>query len=179
MHIRLHTLRPIVHCTHTHNAQHRGIGANRYTVQPCNDRRTLLYVLIGLAAAALFVVWLALFFSVVSWRPLWFALLLAPPGALARFYISLHNARFPKFPLCTFLINISGALLYDGVRKNSRFRGRDSVCVVCCVYVVCVSVCECACECVSVSVSGICVVSCVVCCVYAPVAGCLTLPSSL
>ncbi|EXJ62189.1 hypothetical protein A1O7_02622 [Cladophialophora yegresii CBS 114405] len=41
-----------------------------------------------------------------------FALVLAPPGALLRFYLSKHlNARIPAFPLGTFIVNIFGTVI--------------------------------------------------------------------
>lgn len=47
------------------------------------------------------------------WRgPVLFALVFAPAGCLARFYISLKlNGRIPWFPLGTFVVNIAGTMI--------------------------------------------------------------------
>lgn len=45
-------------------------------------------------------------------RPVLFALVFAPAGCLARFYISLKlNGRIPWFPLGTFVVNIAGTMV--------------------------------------------------------------------
>lgn len=58
-------------------------------------------------------VFLTIWTPSTDWRyRVTFALILAPPGALLRFYISKHlNGRIPAFPLGTFVVNIFGTVI--------------------------------------------------------------------
>jgi fluoride ion exporter CrcB/FEX len=91
-----------------------------------------LVAYISVPAISVAFVFLALFQD--SARPLYIALLLGPFGTALRFFLSVHNKRFPKFPLYTFLVNIVGSCLYGGLaltfhhitgKKTARLTGLE------------------------------------------------------
>ena len=44
-------------------------------------------------------------------RILLLALLLSPPGAWIRYFLSQYNVKFPSFPVFTFMVNMCGTCL--------------------------------------------------------------------
>ncbi|KAI8645111.1 CrcB-like protein-domain-containing protein [Parasitella parasitica] len=68
----------------------------------------------GLTIVFAVLAWLGVVFAAIfssNQRELAFACVFAPVGALARWYLSFHNARTPHFPVGTFAANVFGTLV--------------------------------------------------------------------
>lgn len=73
-----------------------------------------LDVVIVLMAIILLTValWTGVFMDPVDWRRQWWvAMALGPVGSLTRFLTSLHNKKFPNFPVFTFMVNIGASVI--------------------------------------------------------------------
>ena len=76
------------------------------------------YLVIFTAALAYLIALLLYFYAPARWRHrATFPILLSPPGAMLRFYLSTYNTRAPftnRFPIGTFIANIGGTLVIGG-----------------------------------------------------------------
>lgn len=68
--------------------------------------------LIGFFLLTTAAIWILVFNDVRPYRNQWWvAMAFGPFGAVIRYLLSLHNAKFPDFPLFTFIANIAGTVL--------------------------------------------------------------------
>lgn len=100
-------------------------SSSEKTGPPFARRTPLLDTLTILSAFGSYLIALLLYFlAATSWRHrATFPILLAPPGAMLRYALSKLNSRRPfadKFPIGTFLANISATLLVSGVYAAQR-----------------------------------------------------------
>ena len=93
--------------------------ATQAPLNPLGSAPTLDIVTIISAVLSYLIAFLLFFLAPDEWRPrATFALLLAPPGAMLRFFFARYNARPPyidRFFLGTFIVNISASLLIGGI----------------------------------------------------------------